>query len=355
MRFCFRHHAQPLCLAVLMSVPLLALPAWAAPPTDGPSVLVRVTRLEKGSLPRLVTAYGSIGAGAAAQHVVMAPLAARIETVAVRQGEAVKQGEPLLRLAPAPQVAAAYAEARSAQAVARERVQRTRRMLAQHLATAQQLADAEKAAADAKAILVSLEAQGAGGSRVLRAPFAAIVVTLSAAPGALVAEGAPLLVLARRSGLVLRAGVLPEEAANIAPGDPALVTPLGASSDAPGKVLLVGSVVEAASGLVPVEIALPEGHFLAGQAARASITVGKVEGYVVPHQAVLVSATGAPYVVQVVSGSAKKIAVEILESAGARDVIAGPLDGAAPLVLEGNYQLEDGMKVRFAGPVKGRP
>jgi hypothetical protein len=35
-------------------------------------------------------------------------------------------------------------------------------------------------------------------------------------------------------------------------------------------------------------------------------------------------------------------------SDGAKDVIAGPLDPAAPLVLTGNYQLTDGMRIREA-------
>jgi hypothetical protein len=40
------------------------------------------------------------------------------------------------------------------------------------------------------------------------------------------------------------------------------------------------------------------------------------------------------------------VPVQIVLSDGARDVIAGSLDPAAPLVLAGNYQLTNGMAIR---------
>jgi hypothetical protein len=68
----------------------------------------------------------------------------------------------------------------------------------------------------------------------------------------------------------------------------------------------------------------------------------------VPHQAILVDDQGAPYVVQAVDGGARQVPVQIVLSDGARDVIAGSLDPAAPLVLAGNYQLTNGMAIRDA-------
>jgi hypothetical protein len=101
---------------------------------------------------------------------------------------------------------------------------------------------------------------------------------------------------------------------------------------------------------VPVEIALPKGNFLPGQTAQAQIMTGTVEGYIVPHQAVLVNEAGSSYVVQAKNMIAHKVPVTILLSAGAKDVITGALDPEAALVLAGNYQLKDGMQVRIADP-----
>jgi len=73
-----------------------------------------------------------------------------------------------------------------------------------------------------------------------------------------------------------------------------------------------------------------------------------MRGYVVPHEAVLVNDSGRPYVVQAVNGVAHKVSVRVLDAHGDQDVIAGALNARAPLVLTGNHQLDDGMKVRLA-------
>jgi hypothetical protein len=46
---------------------------------------------------------------------------------------------------------------------------------------------------------------------------------------------------------------------------------------------------------------------------------------------------------------AKKVAVEVVAADGKRDVITGDdLDPKAPVVLQGNHQLDDGTKLRLA-------
>lgn len=315
---------------------------------DQPSVAVQLTSLKKGSLPRTVTAYGAAEPSAAALRTVMAPTSAIVDEIDVRQGQSVAKDAPLVRLAPSPMTRRAYAEAQSALRVASDLVARTRSMVQQHLATAQQLADAEKSEADARAALAALEAQGAGGANVLKAPFDAVVTAITTTPGTIVAEGAALVTLADPGDLVLRVGVIPTEATSIAVGDPATIGALGTSSTLATRVALRGALVDPATGLIPVEIALPAGKFLPGQAGIATITTGEVEGYIVPHAAVLVDDQGQPYIVQAVDRTAKQVRVQVLGSAGDEDVIEGALDAAAPLVLAGNYQLKDGMKIRAA-------
>ncbi len=332
-----------LFIAASLSLGATAVLAGAAPP----SVAVQTTMLRKGSLPRIVTAYGIIGTGPAARQTIQAPIAAIIDRVHVKPGEQVAAQAPLLRLGPSPATAAAYAQAIAALRAAGEAAARTEALLAQHLATRQQLATAERSAADARAALAALRTEGAGGPQVLRAPFAAIVTTVSASPGAIVAPGAPLLELARPTELVLHAGAVPDEAIKIGTGDAANIMPLGERRSAAGRVVLVGSVVDARTGLVPVDVSLPAGRFFAGEMAEAEIVVGEARGYVVPHEAILVNDRGAPYVVQAIAGQAKRVLVHLVLSAGATDVISGPLNPNAPLVLAGNYQLTDGMKLRL--------
>jgi membrane fusion protein, multidrug efflux system len=224
----------------------------------------------------------------------------------------------------------------------------TRKLAAGHLATAQQLADAQKSESDARSQLQALDAVGAGGSHVIRAPFRAIVTTLSTTPGSIVAEGTALLDLAAPQSLVLNVGVVPAQAAAIHANDAVAVRLIGGAQPVAAKVLVCGAVAEADTGLVPVEISLPSGGFLPGEMAQAAITTGEMQGYVVPHAAILADDSGNPYVVQAVDGVAHKVPVQVLVARGSQDVISGKLDPRAPLVLSGNYQLDDGMKVRLA-------
>jgi membrane fusion protein, multidrug efflux system len=329
--------------------------AVAAPDGAGPSALVQLTRLSEGSLPRTLVAYGRIRAAASATRTVMAPVAATVGALYVRRGEEVAAGARLIELLPSPQSAAAYRRARTALEVARQLLARTRSLFTQHLATASQVANAEKSESDARSDLDALQAQGAGGANVVRAPFDAIVTSLATTPGAIVAEGAQLLELARPGNLVLNVGLQPNQATAVEPGDRAEVTAIGAPRAFPGKVRLRGAVVDATSGLVPVEIALPSGHFLPGESARVSITTGAVHGYVVPHEAVLVDDHGRTYVVQAMGTRARTVPVIVLAGQGDKDVIEGSgLDASQALVLSGNYQLQDGMSLRVAEPTGPR-
>jgi membrane fusion protein (multidrug efflux system) len=84
-----------------------------------------------------------------------------------------------------------------------------------------------------------------------------------------------------------------------------------------------------------------------GETAQVAITIGTVGGYVVPHAAILVDDNGDTYVVQTEKMVAKTVHVRVLGAHGDEDVIEGPLDATAPVVLSGNHQLQDGTKVRL--------
>lgn len=339
------------CLALSASAVLtLAHAGDAGGSNSGQSVLVTLARLKEGSLPSVVIGYGTVGAANSGRKTVMAPEPAVVGNIFVRLGEQVPAGAPLVQLAPSPAAAASYQQARSALTVARQLVASTEKLVALHLATAQQLASARKSETDASSQLRALQAVGAAGPRILRAPFPAIVTALTAAPGAIVAEGTPLMDLAAPGRLVLTVGVVPAQAADIRPGDRAEVTLVGGGKSESATVLLRGAVAESDTGLVPVEVALPPGKFLPGEMAEAAITTGERHGYVVPHEAILVNDSGAPYVVQAVNNVARKVPVRILDAHGDQDVITGALDARAPLVLTGNYQLDDGMRIRLARP-----
>ena len=331
--------------ALLASSP----PSRSAPPSEGeePSVLVQTAPVKSGVLPQVVVAYGVAKTTPGMQHSLVAHASTVITAVRVRVGEAVRAGDPLLELSPTPSTRAAYLSAVSAEHTAAQALSRMHRLLADSLATEQQLAEATKADADARATLRALEAQGARGPSVLRAPFDAVVTAVTAAPDAIVAEGAPLMELARSNGLILLAGVAPSLAGTVNSGNPVRIEPVGAEKAFEGHVSLRGAMVDAASGLVPVNVSIPEHSLLPGQMARASITTGEAHGFLVPHAATLVNDRGEAYVVQARSGAARIVPVQILATRNDEDAISGPIDPASPVIVAGNHQLEDGMKVRY--------
>lgn len=337
----------------LMTWAILALATPAA--ASGPSIAVTLARLQPGNLPRVVTIYGTIGSPAPDRRLLMAPLPASVTDVYVQQGQRVAKDAPLVRLAPSPASAAAYDRAKSALHVAVQLVARTRAMVRVHLATDQQLFEAEKAEADARSGLAALTAQGAGGPLILRAPADAIVAKTDTAPGAIVAEGAPLVELAQPKGLVLKAGAVPNTARAIRPDDPVRLTPIGGGPVARGTVLFRAALVDPANGLVAVYISAPADRPLLGEMYRADITIGSAHGYVVPHRAVLVDSQGATYVVQARHLTAHRVPVRVLAEQGDKDAIAGHLAPQDPVVIDGNYQAREGSRLRLASARPGKP
>ena len=342
---------------VCLGVGCLAAAAWLELPAraDGseatvPSVLVTVTRLRRGTLPHVVAAYGTVRASNSGGKVLMAPESAVVGVVDAHLGQQVRAGAPLVTLLPSPQTSVAYQQAQSALMVAKDLVKSTRRLFTLHLATTQQLAQARKTESDARVTLHALRASGAGGAYVLRAPFEAIVTTLSVHSGDIVTVGSPMLTLAAPGRLVLSAGVVPSQALEVHAGQRAAVKAAGSDHWVRARVAVGGAAASPASGLVPVQIGLPPGKFLPGEVAEARIVTAEVLGYVVPHRAILVDRSGRTYVVQALDGIAHQVPVRVLDSDTDQNVISGALDPHAALVLTGNYQLKDGMRVRLADP-----
>lgn len=337
-------------IASFLALAIALAPALArADDDDNASALVTVAKLQPGSLPTNITAFGQVQPGDTAQESIAAPFAARVGAVTVHAGQQITAGTSLLTLVPTPETRAAYKQAQLAARLASQLVERDKSLVQAHLLTQGELLKAQNDEENAKSTLAVMEQEGAAGPSTLKAPFDAIVTKVDAGPGAVVAQGAPVVELAKPNGLVLEVGVVAAQATKIEPGDAAAIAPIGSGESLHGKVLTREAMIDSTTGLVPVQISFPLGKMLAGEVARAIITAGEAKGYVVPHEAVLVDTDGTVYVVQAVDMQAKKVAVQVLAASGDRDVITGDdLDPKAPVVLQGNHQLDDGTKLRLA-------
>jgi len=344
-----------LSIIVLVAVSAAIIASGPARADDSGNVTVTVNLipLQKGSLPTSVTTYGRVVPSQKARETLFAPVATKVSNIEVREGEKVNKGTPLVTLIPNPETRSNYKQAELALKVARDLLARSRQLAAAHLETAAQLAQDEKTEADAKATLEALREEGANGPNTLKAPFDAVVMNIAVSSGSYVAQGAPVIELAHPAGLIFKTGVVPAQATEIKNGDEATITPFSGSGTFHGKVALRGSVVSTANGLISIEISLPGSPLLTGEMGKVVINTGIKQGYIVPHEAVLLNTSGQTYIVQSDHSVARLVPVTVITSKGDKDLVDGNLVTGAPVVGTGNYQLDNGTKIQASGESSG--
>jgi membrane fusion protein, multidrug efflux system len=334
---------------------VLSLAACAGFPASAaatPSVLVSTQTPVRGSIADTVTAYGTAVPALNGSMTVSVQIDGRVLQLFVTPGEAVHAGQRLLDFEISAAARSNYDQALSALKLARDEQTRTARLLSQQLATRDQLARAEKAVSDAQAALGALErAYGGKPLQTLVAPFDGVVGAIPVAQGARVQPGVALVSLTRTDGFVVTVGVEPAQRQRLQLGNPAHLEALGSSPEPAlsGKVVRIDHMLNPTTRLVDADVAV-SGALLQGQAFRVRIELGRIEGWLVPHDAVLSDSRGA-YLFQVQAGKAVRLPVKLLGSDGNTSVVDGPVDPHRLLVTQGNYQLSDGMAVRQSSPV----
>ncbi len=321
--------------------------AFAQEASAQASALVQTVAAQQRVLTRTVTGFGA---------VVFAPggvvngnfaKAGRVVRVAVAAGERVRRGEVLIEIAADPSASLAYAQAGDAARYARQEMARTRSLFARQLATRAQLDAAQRALADAEHALAAQRAMGAQiGRDRLVAPFDGTVVSVAAVPGDRFAAGANLVQVARADRLRATLGVESADGRGLRPGlAVALASVSDPQSTGTGTVAWVGGGIDPQTGLIPVAVRVESGSLLAGARVRGDIAVARRRVLAVPRQAVLREGSQA-YLFQVADRRAHRVAVQTgIEDAGWTEV-RGRLASGEPVVVLGNYELQDGMTVR---------
>jgi RND family efflux transporter MFP subunit len=281
--------------------------------------------------------------------------AGQVAALSVVVGDKVAKGATLATLTPDPASRQAYQQAVDAAALAQRELERQTQLLASHLATQSQVDSAEKAARDARGAVTALNEQdGARGTSQLLAPFDGVVTTVTAIQGDRVQAGAPVLQVGRTDALRVLMGIEPSERANVHAGTRATVWPVvGPGSTAPPIDLAITQMQDAVdpkTQLVEAVAAIPRGlaaQLASGMKVRAQLQVGALSAVAVSRSAVLTDERG-DYVFQILGGKAHRVAVVRRLDTGALVAIDGLTDMKSPVVVEGNYELQDGMAVKEA-------
>ena len=322
-----------------------AAPAGTASPVVA---LVQVQPLLTRMLPDTVSALAEVVA--ASPRTLNFVQAGRLTLLPVVAGQLVREGGLLATLEPDPNGQLAFVQARNAVQLTQAELQRLTELNALQLATTSQVDAAAKAHQDALAALAAQKSLGAGdASPSLRAPFDGVVLAVPAAQGDRIAAGAPVVQLASSRASRVRIGIEPTDARRVAPGTRVSLVAL----DRPEASFVVSvseiqGALDPKTQLVNAIADLPSAwsaRLVPGTRLRATLMLDQRQARVVPRNAVLSDEQG-DYLFQIDGGTAHRTPVRKgIESGGLVEVDGA--DPARPVVTVGNYELEDGMRVRI--------
>ena len=291
--------------------------------------------------------------------------AGRIVKVYVQVGDVVRRGQILARLDDSvlkPQVAELAASLARARAQATLSAAEYRRALEigpagglsrQNIEQSQ--ATAAMDAANVQMVAAQLQQKRAqlALTRIV-APVSGIVLTRAAEVGQVASPGGPALFTLEDAGRVELKGQVPEQdLASLKIGQPAKVYLIGYPQPFPGRIWLLGAIVNQQTRLGQVRIALdPSPALRPGAFARAVITESHAEHPVLPQTAVMTDSAGSYVFIVDRQGIVVRRPVELGGVIASGVVIAKGLTGRERVVTLAGGFLQSGEAVRVA-PEKG--
>ena len=286
----------------------------------------------------------------------------RITAIHVEAGDHVHAGQLLATLDPSvlrPQVErlqASLDEARANSALADAEYARAEGVQAAGALSAEDIqkrkATAITSAAEVKVAAAQLaEYQARLAHTQVRAPADGLILTRTAEVGQIATPGSTDLFRLARDGEVEMRGLAAEQdLPSLKVGQAASVYLTGIERSFPGKVRLLGAVIDPQTRLGEVRISLPPDPALRpGAFSRAEVLVGRGERPVLPDTAVLSDEQGT--YVYVVDGSShvQRRAVHVGETTAQGVVITAGLTGTERVVMTAGGFLRNGEQVNVAG------
>ena len=318
----------------------------------GPSVLVQSAVVRLLSMKRSILAYGTVEY--APEHSRVEDLQGEgvVKEVLVSVGQPVHAGDPLLRLLPTANASMEIERARLDLVFARKTLDRLTELRGRRLATNAEVQTAEETLSKSQAVLAELRKRYLGEQGLLlRAGTDGVVEAVLVREGQIAVPGAPLLRLADGSRLRIRLGVEAEDVQRVRIGQEVRIRPMY-----PGAKPVIGRIgevfrqVNPQTRLAEIIVPLPAvDGLLPGGMVRGEIfsrTDSRVPA--VPRTAVLYEGSKG-YVFVVERGVARRRFVDVGRADGQFVEIRKGLDPGDTVVTVGNYELADGMAVRFQG------
>jgi membrane fusion protein, multidrug efflux system len=324
--------------------------ACLAHAADETSVLVKTEKMARQTLSETLTGYGVVTPDAGSTQSVGSPRAGRVTRLLVTPGQVVKKGQGLLEFSTDPAASQTYIQAESAVDYAKGELKRIKDMAVSKLATQSQLAQARKDLADAEAELDAQKKIGAGTSvELMNSPFSGVVTEVVAGQGDFLQAGATAVRVSLSDRMRVQIGIEPEDRAKVKPGMPVRLTSVfGAARPIDAQVGEVQNMIDPQTQLIGVVVRLRGGQcegLALGMRLQGKIKVSSEDSWSVPRGALLKDESGT-YMFQISGGKAHKVYVKPGVETDTYTGVSGEFEPSLPVVVRGNYELEDGMNVR---------
>lgn len=356
-----RRWQKPLLIALVAIAAAFGLWKLFGPkPVEAPKVsaLPQVTVIIPGTtaVADMVTAPGSIAARRDAAVGVQGE-GGRVTQVRVEPGQSVAKGQVLATIDNAVQIQQSVqlaASVRSAEADARlaqANLARAEALVAKGFISKadidQRMATRDGALARVAVAKAQLAENQARIERLnVRAPAAGLVLSRSVETGQIVSPGVVLFRIAEGGVLEMRAQVAEQDLARLKPGMPAVVTPVGSSTEYRGKVWLLDPVIDATSRQGIARIALNyEPGLRVGAFAKARVDSGEAVKPVLPQSAVLADEKGNFVLVVGAENRVERRPITTGTIGNQGVSIASGLDGTERVVLSAGVFLRPGEKI----------
>ena len=315
---------------------------------------VSVTEVGVSAMPTTVNIIGTIGARYDTPIGVEGD-GGRVAAIYVEAGDHVKRGQVLARLDVSvlePQVANLQAALELTRAEADLAAAEYRRAVAVGASGALSAEETERrrsnsvtAAAKVKVAAAQLaEAQARLARAEVRAPADGLILTRSVEVGQTASPGGGALFrLAEGEEVELRGQVAEQDLPLLQVGQPVTVRLTGTSQAYPGRVRLLGAVIDPQTrlGLVRVSLA-PDANLRPGAFARAEVTVSNADRIVLPQTAVLSDEKGSYVLIVNSQNKVERRAVHVSGIVANGVTVADGLNGKEHVVATAGAFLQEG-------------
>jgi len=315
---------------------------------SAPVVCVKTVAIRKGTITEHIVVYGSVIPAPGALRTVSVPYGCQILAIKVNDGQKVAEGESLLRVQPSPDTLLQLDQARNAYKLQQESFRQMKRRYELKLATNEQLLQARQSLEQAKLSLESLTNRGVDGETDIKANVSGLVKKVYVQEGSIVAAGNPLIEIVAQNRVEVLLGVEPEDIGRVQQGQTVSLKRVNApaSPEGSGKIRKLSYAVNPSTRLVDVFVTLSSAAgFLLGESIAGKIPITSSEGLIVPRSAVLPE-DSRHLVFSVKNGKAVEHSVAIgVETAKEYQIVGKDLHAGELVIVEGNYELADGMQV----------